>query len=393
MNTYVSSIAAACILFPFIAAVFTLPFLIIHYRKFGGIPVIRVMIVYSFILYMMCALFLTLLPLPTRREVAAMAPMPPCFIPFHDIYVGLVKAGFDFSNLSTFRDVSLWKAFLTSSDLFVVVMNVVMTIPLGIYLRYYFRFDFKKTVLAGLLLSLFFEITQYTGIYGFYDKRYRYAEVDDLITNTLGARIGYLITPIPALFLPKREDIDRMSYEGAASVTVFKRITADAIDLLLMSFLSGMLVFVFPSGKWLSAAEVLLWLTYFVFLPFLWKDSTLGQKVVKVRVTDERTGGKPGVIQFFLRNFILFILERIWVIIGGGCLAGLLFLLAGGNLSLNFSSYLAVAILRGVPVVSFIILLRGQSKHGSLPHAFLSKTRVKSVHENIGRTGEIAEAE
>jgi hypothetical protein len=52
LRYYVEPIAWACLLFPIIAGVFTLPFAVANYRKFGGIAVMRVMVVYSFILYL-----------------------------------------------------------------------------------------------------------------------------------------------------------------------------------------------------------------------------------------------------------------------------------------------------------------------------------------------------
>ena len=42
---YFHPIYWACALFPFIAGLFTLPFVIRHYRKYGGIAVLRVMVV------------------------------------------------------------------------------------------------------------------------------------------------------------------------------------------------------------------------------------------------------------------------------------------------------------------------------------------------------------
>ena len=45
LRYYVEPIAWACLLFPIIAGVFTLPFAVANYRKFGGIAVMRVMVV------------------------------------------------------------------------------------------------------------------------------------------------------------------------------------------------------------------------------------------------------------------------------------------------------------------------------------------------------------
>ena len=91
---YLEPVRIAVLVFPLIAAFFTIPFLIQNYRKYGGIAMMRVLVVYSFILYSLCAFFLTILPLPSREAVAAMAPKPIGWIPFTDLNTGLVGNGY-----------------------------------------------------------------------------------------------------------------------------------------------------------------------------------------------------------------------------------------------------------------------------------------------------------
>ena len=99
LRYYVEPIAWACLLFPIIAGLFTLPFAVGNYRKYGGIAVMRVMVVYSFILYLMCVYLLTVLPLPSREAVEAMEPHAIGWIPFKDLYIAAGKAGLSLSNL------------------------------------------------------------------------------------------------------------------------------------------------------------------------------------------------------------------------------------------------------------------------------------------------------
>ena len=169
MNSYMTSILTACVIFPLVAAVFTLPFVIIHYRRYGGIPVIRVMIVYSFILYSMCALFLTVLPLPKISAVEAMKPKPVGLVPFQDLTEALEKAGFVLNDLSSFLNIAHWRRLISSFELFQIVANIVTQIPLGIYLRYYFRCSWKKTLLIG-----FGEIATFCGSLLGIDYAYQY---------------------------------------------------------------------------------------------------------------------------------------------------------------------------------------------------------------------------
>ena len=99
LSSYLQPVVVACALFPLIAALFTLPFVIKHYRKFGGIAIMRMLVVYSFILYCMCAFLLTVLPLPSKEAVMAMKPHPIGWIPFRDLYIGMQKVGLTFDTI------------------------------------------------------------------------------------------------------------------------------------------------------------------------------------------------------------------------------------------------------------------------------------------------------
>ena len=66
---YLTAIKTAIFVFPFIAFFFTIPFILHQYHKYGSIHKWRVLIVYSFILYMITIYFLVILPLPKRSEV------------------------------------------------------------------------------------------------------------------------------------------------------------------------------------------------------------------------------------------------------------------------------------------------------------------------------------
>ena len=82
MSVYLIPLQSALLLFPFLAAMITLPYIIIQYRKYGSILPIRVLIVYSFIFYLLCAYFLVLLPLPPMEEVASYTKPIVQLIPF-----------------------------------------------------------------------------------------------------------------------------------------------------------------------------------------------------------------------------------------------------------------------------------------------------------------------
>ena len=65
---YIENIKTALLFFPLIAFLFTIPFMLIQYHKYGAINKFRTLIVYSFILYIITVYFLVILPLPTKEH-------------------------------------------------------------------------------------------------------------------------------------------------------------------------------------------------------------------------------------------------------------------------------------------------------------------------------------
>lgn len=373
LSRYYEPILAACFVFPLVAALFTIPFMVINYRKYGGIALMRVLVVYSFILYSMCAFLLTVLPLPTRTAVAAMAPRLPRWVPFTDLTIGLQKAGVLASG--GWHAWANWRAFLHSSDCFQIAANVVMQVPLGFYLRYYFRCSLKKTLLIGFLISLFYETTQLTGLWFIYPQAYRLASVDDLITNTLGALIGYGITPLLALLLPSREQIDRISYRKGEHLTLIRRMLAAVLDLMALGVLTGTLTWFRPFGARALLYPPLCFLAYFVLIPRFTGGCTAGQALLRLRVIREGSAERPTLRQLFIRNVLLYVLEPLLVFIAMGMLLGLAITLTAEGLDMAVLLFLTV----GCSAVLLAIVwffLHTQLKWNTLPHGHLSHTAV-----------------
>lgn len=67
-------------------------------------------------------------------------------------------------------------------DVVLYLENILLFIPFG----YLLRGCWKKVVVAGLVVSVGIEVTQYIMARGL-------AEVDDMTANTIGAVIGYLL--------------------------------------------------------------------------------------------------------------------------------------------------------------------------------------------------------
>lgn len=83
-------------------------------------------------------------------------------------------------------------ATLTLEDVTTSILNILMMMPLGFGLPFITNFRLKKVVIVGLLLSIAIESLQL--ITGFMaNTTFRVADVNDLIFNTLGVAIGYVI--------------------------------------------------------------------------------------------------------------------------------------------------------------------------------------------------------
>src|SRR5699024_7815272 len=110
---------------------------------------------------------------------------------------------------SSYADISRAPAFYTR------VFNVIVFFPLGVYLRYFFKKKRKwiYTMLIAFSVSLFFEITQRTALYGLFKCAYRIFDVDDLITNTTGAVLGFFMAPLFLWVIPSRDKLtEQMRY-------------------------------------------------------------------------------------------------------------------------------------------------------------------------------------
>lgn len=83
-------------------------------------------------------------------------------------------------------------ATLTLEDVKTSLLNILMLLPFGFGLPFVTNFRFKKVMIAGLLFSIGIELAQL--ITGFMaHTTFRVADVNDLIFNTLGVVVGYIL--------------------------------------------------------------------------------------------------------------------------------------------------------------------------------------------------------
>lgn len=297
MSNYIFSIKTAFLIFPIVAFLITIPFILIEYHKYGSIHKFRTFIIYSFILYLMVVYFLVILPLPPRESVVYKEGM---------IRTHLFSFIGDFLRESSFvwNDPSTYLKSLCDPSFYTVIFNIFMTIPFGMYLRYYFKCDFKNTCFYSFLLSLFFEVTQLTGLYFLYQYPYRVFDVDDLLMNTLGGALGYIIMKLFLSFLPSRDRMDAESFKEGKNVSALRRITLFCFDFFLF-FLSDFFLLLFTIDLWW---HVLWFGCYFVLIPFLKNGKTIGAKFLNVRLEFQQSTFIFSILRilFLLFYYIIF---------------------------------------------------------------------------------------
>lgn len=290
------------------AFLISLPFVLSQYRKYGSISVWKSFVIYSFVLYLTCAYFLVIMPLPEISEVAAMTSPQTQLIPFK--FVG------DFVNHTSLNilDVKTYLPALTESYFFVPLYNILLTLPFGMYLRYFCKMDLKRTVLASFLLSLFFELTQLSGLYFIYPRGYRLFDVDDLMLNTLGGMLGYLVVKPLLKVLPDPEKVDARTLERGKSVSGFRRTLAFCVDLgayLIMCSFFGIATDIQNALIIFAVVFVI----YYLLIPLLLRGRTLAEKFLKLKVVT--VDGSYDFWKMALRE-ILFVV--IYLAVPIGCL-------------------------------------------------------------------------
>ncbi|SMG27829.1 VanZ family protein [Paenibacillus aquistagni] len=311
MNEYLFPIKIALFTFPIAAFFLTLPFLIIQYRKYGYVNKYRAFILYSLLLYAMSAYYLVILPLPanvnncTTREALTHYMQ---LRPFTFISDTLKETRVVWSEPASFMHLFKERAFLQA------LFNIFLTIPAGVYLRYYFRKGLGATLLFSLGLSLFFELTQLTGLYGIYQCPYRLFDVDDLMLNTLGGIIGYWITPILAAFLPKTENLDKDVELDKMTVGFIRRGIAYIFDNIIIGIATSILSMIVSASSavvlqttdigsleksFINAFSfVIVIMIYFMVIPTVTGGRTLGKWITRIHVIADRREGELQEITF-----------------------------------------------------------------------------------------------
>ena len=297
---YINTICTGLLCFPFVAIVFTLPFVMYEYHKYSAVSKYKTLVNYSFILYMLISYFMVILPLPDPASTVGNLWQDHLnLIPFKQIWLYWNGRVLDWTNVMAYlRSFSLWQ----------LLFNILLTLPFGIYLHYYFKQSFKRTLLFSFLLSLFFETTQISALYGIYPGPYRLADVEDLICNTLGGVCGYQVAYVFIHILPDRDVIDAHCREVGVRITGRRRFWATLFDalssLVWYIFLRGLVNLFLPTAirmhKYDWAGFWTFFCVYSLIQVLITDGSTLGHAICHVILVRE-DGGYASRGQLFRR--------------------------------------------------------------------------------------------
>ena len=297
MEIYKLPIQVAIIVFPIIAFILTLPFLVYEYRKYGSIHIIKSVVFFSFILYIITAYFMVILPLPKIEDVLKYKGSTMQLHPFRFIHDITVTTNFKINDLNSLL------RFLNKSTVYTVIFNFLLALPFGVYLRYLFDRKWYQSIILSFLLSLFFELTQLTGLYGIYPRPYRLFDVDDLIINTLGGFFGFLITPLLTVFLPTKKELNERSLIKGQKVSLIRRSVALLIDLIIFSAFTLIFRVIFLRTRFEDYYVIASIILYFIIIPLLNNTKTLGKVLLKLEVVS--TNDKYGSLKVVIRNILL----------------------------------------------------------------------------------------
>ena len=370
--SYMSIIITSVLFFPIIAFLITLPYIIYNYNKFGSILLIRTILIYIFVLYLLSAYFLIIMPLPKIESVRNLTTKVQ-LIPF-DLLRNIIRTvHFDYKDISTYAQI------FKNAYVYQTIYNFLLMVPFGMFLRYYFKCRFKKVVLFTFMLSLFFELTQLTGLYFIYPHAYRLFDVDDLIVNTLGGIFGYLITPLFTKLLPTREELDLKSYKKGSKVSSTKRIITFIIDITiaiafvvielgigyLFNYSYNYLLYIFISL-----------LIFFNIIPLITRGKTIGYCITNIVVKD-KSGEDVKRYKLFFRNIIFS-----YIYIPMHYYLYLLFKLVNSVAKKNYSSLVVIGYISIIIISSIFIIVRNFILHKLFIYEIITKTKVFSTIEN-----------
>lgn len=320
MSNFIYDIQLGFLAFPLFALLLAVPYALYQYRRFGAISIWKTFVVFTFILYFLCAVSLIVFPLPADHSAVVESARTPQLHPFH--VIDQIRETTDFS----LSDRSTWGPALRSPVVYEAIFNVMLTVPLGAYLCYLFRCRWWMALLIGMATTLLFETSQLTGLFGLYAHPYRLFDVDDLILNTTGTMLGFWLMIPLAWALPSMDEVNEQARErGSSRVSLTRRALTAVVDLTVLAVFfvlawivlsptdaqiakalavdpshagAKTLAFRFIGGLFADPMSALLLAlgigaVLFAVIPMAFKGRTVGKALVGIRIVKADGGDAP----------------------------------------------------------------------------------------------------
>lgn len=301
-QTYLLPVQTAITVFPLLALVVLLPAAVFSYRRRGRAGGWTTVVFYCFLFYLLAAFLQTIIPLPADpaeycagQTYASTPQLRPGY--FVDVLETRARVS------GTWLNPAMWST----------ALNVVLLAPLGFFVRYLSGVRFLAATALGFVASLFFELTQLTGVWFIYPCAYRLFSVDDLILNTLGAALGWLVAGPLIKLLPDLDPAaDHRRY--ATRVTASRRLLALLTDAVTFGVLTvvvlGLLELFGVQSEVRRPAVAALAVLYFLLVP-VQTGSTVGKRAMLLKL--ERTDGRrAGPVALLVRYGVL--LSPLWLL-------------------------------------------------------------------------------
>lgn len=297
MGDYMLPIKVALIIFPVLAFILVIPFLIYQNRVYGYVKKLKGLVLYSFILYLILVFYLAMLPLPDQANADY-----PDGVEIEEYNLRpfkFIEKICDESKLEV-RDPSTYKYLLTEAAFLEFLFHLLIFIPLGIYLRGHFEKNLLETIAISLLLTLTLKIIQTLGFDSVYNRQYRLFNIDDFMLDALSGVIGYYLTPVFMYLFPENIVMDShilslgMDFEEI-DVGYVRRLLSFLVDVWLISLL--------PIDNQDLLGYFSVSFIYFILLVYLTNGQTIGKWLTNTRVVGQ--GESLKFKEAFLRYGIL----------------------------------------------------------------------------------------
>ena len=185
MSVWLTEAQYAFAFFGLLSVLLLAPWISLQYRRFGTVRGFPAVVSAAIVLYGCAIVAFTMFPLPRTT---------PGYCARH-----ADRSYWQLTPFASLDDVTAYAQdhtllqTLASGVVLQVVMNVVLFVPLGFLMAYRYRRPWWRAAVTALGLSLAIELTQGTGLWGLAECPYRLADVDDLLTNTIGGSLGWVL--------------------------------------------------------------------------------------------------------------------------------------------------------------------------------------------------------